>query len=104
MKGILISTNYTMQEIDIENSLKALQKAVDGNIENVTLITDKATMIVNEEGLLLGMKRNGIASIIAGTEIVGPALIIGISGEEYCDIPNDVKRFIRVRYGGGVIK
>lgn len=104
MKAILISTNYTMEEIDIENSLEALQKAVEGHIENVTLITDLAAMIVNEEGLLLGMKRNGIASIIAGTEIVGPAIIVGISDEEYCDIPDKVKRFIRVRYGGGVIR
>ena len=104
MKAILISTNYTMKEVDIENSLEALQKAVEGHIENVTLITDLAAMIVNEEGLLLGMKRNVIASIIAGTEIVGPALIVGISDEEYCDVPDKVKRFIRVRYGGGVIR
>ena len=104
MRAILISTNYTMEEIDIENSLKALQKAVEGYIENVTLITDQAAMIVNEEGVLLGMKRNGIASIIAGTEILGPALIVGISDDEYCDIPDSVKRFIRVRYGGGIIK
>jgi hypothetical protein len=104
MRAILISPNYTMEEIDMENSLEALQKAVEGRIENVTLITDLAAMIVNEEGLLLGMKRNVIASIIAGTEIVGPALIVGISNEEYCDVPDEVKRFIRVRYGGGAIK
>lgn len=104
MKAILISTDYTMEEIDIENSLEALQKAVEGHIENVTLITDLAAMIVNEECLLLGMKRNVIASFIAGTEIAGPALIVGISNEEYCDVPDKVKRFIRVRYGGGAIK
>lgn len=40
MRAILISTNYTMEEINIENSLEALQKAVEGYIENVTLITD----------------------------------------------------------------
>lgn len=104
MRAILISTDYTIEEINVENSLEALQKAVEGHIENVTLITDLAAMIANEEGLLLGMKRNIIASIIAGTEIVGPALIVGISDEEYCDVPDKAKRIIRVRYGGGVIK
>ena len=104
MKGILISTNYTMEEIDIENSLEALQKAVDGYIEVVTLVPGHAEMLVNEEGLLREMPRNAIASIITNRDIVGPALIVGASGEEFCDVPDDIKRFIRVRYGGGIIR
>lgn len=40
---------------DIENTLEALQAAVDGYIEAVTLAPGRAVMIVNEEGRLRGM-------------------------------------------------
>lgn len=79
---------------DIENTLEALQAAVDGYIEAVTLIPGKAVMIVNEEGLLRGMVPNPAASMIAGTKIVGPALIVGVDGEEFTDFPAEIRQQI----------
>ena len=79
---------------DIENTLEALQAAVDGYIEAVTLIPGKAVMIVNEEGLLRGMTPNPAASMIAGTKIVGPALIVGVDGEEFTDFPAEIRQQI----------
>ena len=85
-------------ELDIENTLEALQNAVDGYIETVPIrfiSPDKAVMIVNEEGLLRGMSHNPAATMIAGTKIVGSAIVVGVDGEEFTDIPEDTKQFIR---------
>lgn len=79
---------------DIENTLEALQAAVDGYIEAVTLIPGKAVMIVNEEGLLRGMAQNPIASAVANTQIVGPAVVVGIDGEEFTDFPAEIRQQI----------
>ena len=78
----------THETIDIENTLEALQKAVGGYIETVRLRVDNAVMIVNEEGLLLGLPFNAVASALAGQTIVGVALAVGVDGEEFTDAPN----------------
>lgn len=93
MKAIKIE-RYRVTEVDIENTLEALQHAVDGYIETVTLIPGKAVMIVNEEGLLRGMVPNPAASMIAGAKIVGPALIVGVDGDEFTDFPTEIRQRI----------
>lgn len=74
--------------IEIENTLEALQKAVGGYIETVRLRVDNAVIIVNEEGLLLGLPYNTGASEFAGQSIFGTAIIVGVNGEEFTDIPD----------------
>ena len=88
----------SITETDIENTLEALQKAVDGYIETVTLVQGRAVMIVNEEGLLHGMSPNPIASLAACTQIVGPAVVVGVDGDEFTDVPEDVERCIRALF------
>ena len=97
MKAIKIK-GRTVSEVEIENTLEALQAAVDGYIEAVTLIPGKAVMIVNEEGLLRGMAQNPIASAVANTQIVGPAVVVGVDGEDFTDIPEDVEHCIRAPF------
>ena len=97
MKALLI-IDGSVKEIEIENTLEALQKAVDGYIEAVTLIGGYAVMIVNEEGLLRGMPSNLTASAIAARKIVGPALVVGVDGEEFTDVPKDIKQRIMARW------
>lgn len=97
MKALLIN-NYDLEEIEVENTLGALQKQVGGYIETVTLIPGKAVMIVNEEGLLLGFGLNSVASKIAGRKIVGPALIVCVDGEEFTNIPKGLARQIWLKY------
>ena len=96
MKGLFI-LGYRIKEIEVENKLEALQDVVDGYIEQITLIQGKAAMLVNEEGRLRGMPSNTLASLVAGISIVGPALILGVDGEEFCDISEEIKRFVRIR-------
>ena len=97
MKAILINTDG-ITETDIENKLEELQEAVGGYIEAVRLPFHDSVMIVNEEGLLLGLKINIIASEIANQPIVGNALILGVDGEEFTDITDDMIKFIKYRF------
>ena len=69
--------------IEIPNTLYALQKEVGGYIETVTFATD-ACIICNEEGRLLGLPEN---CDLFGIPFVGTILIVGVNGEEFCDLP-----------------
>ena len=96
MKAVKIES-YRVSEIDIENTLEALQNAVDGYIETVPMRfipPDKAVMIVNEEGRLRGLTMNRTASLYANTLIVGTALVVGVAGEEFTDVPESIARKI----------
>lgn len=95
MKVLKLEGNRII-ETETANTLEALQAEVDGYIEAVTLIPDKAVMIVNEEGLLRGMAPNPIASAAANTQIVGTAIIV--DGEEFTDVPEDVVKCIRALF------
>lgn len=93
---------FQVSEIKIENTLGALQNEVGGYIE-VVMLSDKAAMIVNEEGLLLGLSPNVIASAAAGTLIVGNALIVGVDGEDFTDVPSDIINRIKKKLPEGSI-
>lgn len=97
MKALKIE-GHCITDTDIENTLDALQSAVDGYIESVTLVPDRAVMIVNEEGLLRGLSPNPIASAVANTQIVGTVIIVGVDGEEFTDVPEDVVKCIRALF------
>lgn len=71
-----------------EEELHALQSIIGGYIECVRL-TDDAAMLVDEEGVLKGLQRNELASLIAHTHIVGTAVIVGIEHTEYGEIFTD---------------
>lgn len=99
MKALKIE-KHRIVELDIENTLEALQNAVDGHIETVPIrfiSPDKAVMIVNEEGRLRKMEMNRTASLYADTLIVGNALVVGVNGEEFTDVPDDIARKISLR-------
>ena len=63
-----------------------LQDAVDGYIETIGL-KDGGVMIADEEGLLKDKPYNKLASLVAGTDIRGTALIVGADGDEFDDVP-----------------
>ena len=95
MKALKIE-NRKVTLTDIQNGtpdeeLHALQAAVGGYIETVTLAED-AVMIVDEEGLLKALNQNALASLVARRQIVGTAVIVGLivnaDGERvFCDCP-----------------
>lgn len=81
--------------IEIDNTLEALQAAVDGYIETVTLATD-CVIICNEEGRLNDMPFN---CEVCGCPFFGPLLIVGVKGDEFTDLyrPQSVARML---FGG----
>jgi len=67
---------------EIENTLEALQAAVEGYIETVSL--DPRTVIIcNEEGRLNGMRYN---CNLLGLQLFGPFLLAGVDGDEFNDV------------------
>ena len=85
MKAITIKGTICRLD-EIANDLRALQHAVDGYIETIGL-KDGGVMIVDEEGLLKDKPYNKLASLVAGTDIRGTALIVGADGDEFDDVP-----------------
>ena len=75
------------RHVNIENSLENLQKTVGGYIEAVTLAEDCAA-ICNEEGRLMGLP---YCCTICGVSFVGPVVLVGVGGEEFCDLPGEWK-------------
>lgn len=74
---------------NISVSLKNLQKIVGGPIETVSC-GGSSVIICNEEGKLRGLERNfriGYRSLPFADVIVGEAIVIGVDGEDFCDLP-----------------
>lgn len=86
MRVIKILQAGGSEYIDIPNTLEALQKEVGGYIETLTLAPG-VVMIVDEEGRFKDKHYNRKASHLSGVGIVGDALIVGVEGEEFADVP-----------------
>jgi len=74
---------------NISNSLEALQKEVGGYIETLTLYPEQGgspgmVVICNEDGHAMGLEYN---TEILGIHFVGPIIIVGCQGCEFCDLP-----------------
>ena len=87
MKALKISGIHA-ELVDVQNDLEALQAAVGGYIETIGL-QGGAVMIVDEEGRFKDYLPNPLASLIAGTDIVGDALCVGVDEDEFDDVPDD---------------
>lgn len=92
MRVLRIEPGQEPEIINIENTLKSLQQQVEGYIECVTLAPGHVEMIVNEEGWLLDLPFNEIASVISDRQIVGTVIILQVYGEEFVDIDDCVIR------------
>lgn len=81
IKGILFTPRKGARMIRIQNTLKALQGAVGGNIETV-YFTRGMCLICNEEGILLDLD----PQTILGRKFFGNVLLVGTQGEEFTDV------------------
>lgn len=91
MKALLFTPPDKVAEVEIDNTLEALQKVVGGYIETVTLTTD-ACLICNEDGRIMDME----PQTILFTTFYGPVLLVGTKGDEFTDIPDGwVKEYER---------
>ena len=83
MKAIRFVPGALPERIEIENTLEALQKQVGGHIETVTLGPDFCA-VCNEEGLLMDLPYMGVINHV---NFFGPVLLVGVDGENFCDVP-----------------
>ena len=103
MKALKIETDGTMQVVEITGKTEEEQNhciygLIGGYFEIVRLSRD-AVMLVDEDGLIKGLKQNPLAMIIAEYPmLVGTALVIGMKrtppdDEEFVDCPERFLRF-----------
>lgn len=97
MKAILIPVEGKAKIIEIENELKALQRAVGGHIETATIASD-CCLVVDEEGLLKGKPINHLASRL-GRPLVGDVLVCGVDYDHFVDIPDGMIQMMKERFG-----
>lgn len=100
MKALKIGMN-TIRLIEIDSSsvkteLRGLQETVGGFIETLRL-PDGAVMIVDEEGLLKQYPRNDTASLIGRYPIYGIALVVGVDGDKFADVPEQYLDLLDLR-------
>ena len=72
---------------NISDSLKNLQKTVDGPIEITSTAVKGVVIICNEEGKIRGLPKNFLKGIAFPDMIVGTVIVCGVDGEELTDIP-----------------
>lgn len=69
---------------DIENKLRALQIAIGGHIEPVTLRSRNVCILCDEEGRIY---REPLNCIVDGIDFVGTILVVGVDGDGFTDCP-----------------
>lgn len=89
MKAIRIIPGKRAEDIEVENSVEALQEVVGGYIEVVNLPMNDMAILRDEEGL---MKQKDYNCRIMGIDFVGTILFVGIKGEEFTDVPTTVAK------------
>ena len=77
LRAVYVEPNRPAYETEIENTLKALQRAVGGYIEAVS-ISDGISLVCNEEGKLDNLPGNRRI----GNDIIAGAFVIVGNGEE----------------------
>ena len=90
MRALLITPlPMTVQLIEIDDELEVYQKLVHGYIEIVHAVSLRpysAAMVVNEEGVLLDLPCNPLATVLYGDYIAGDAVLVGTSGPDFTDV------------------
>ena len=101
MKVIRKHPGEPPEVIDVENDVDAICAELDGHMEAFTIAQD-LVILCDEEGRLKGKAPN-IALKGLDVDFCGTILIVGVDGEEFCDVPKldaILWAFFRmVRYG-----
>lgn len=84
MKAIIKRPGEDAQIVELENTLDALQEAVGGGIEAVSLFTD-AAIVCNRDGVAEDL---GFNLRFCGVPFFGPIVIVGTVEDIFRDLPN----------------
>ena len=92
MKVLRIQPKKYPEVIEIDGSLKSLQKEVAGPIQAVYPWDDPVALICNEEGKLIGVSFNRTLMDVDGTPtdvIAGTFLIVGLTEDDFGDLSQE---------------
>ena len=87
MYGIQITVTGDIRIVEFTNdtALKVMQSVVGGYITG-TPISERwwgiIDMVANDEGLLVGLPINPLATLLAGSPIVGDVFVTGVADDE----------------------
>lgn len=93
MKVLLVEPNQYPKQIDIPDTLAALQDAVGGTIEvTYPFRDDNVGLVLNDEGKLIGLPMNRALrdskdQIYDG--IAGTFLVVGLAGDHFCSLTDE---------------
>lgn len=96
MKAILLYADGKTSDINVTGGYKQLQQCVGGLIDAVTNHDEGISGYVNDEGLLIGLPLNPIASILFGRYLVGDVVVCGAVDDDGndTDVPEIAERII----------
>lgn len=93
--------------VETVDGLGDYQRLVGGFVEAIYL--DDATVLVNEEGLPIGLKENVVVSAYLAAKgapvgrIVGDALLVGpVVGDQFADVPESILQVLGHLQSGGI--
>lgn len=90
MKAIRIIPGQRAEDIEVENTVEALQEVVGGYLDRKYLPVTNAMLLCDEDGRMKELDYN---FRLMGDDYVGTAVIVGIDGENWCDVPITAERF-----------
>lgn len=103
MKALYIKAHpFSVELLEISDTLEVYQNLVGGWIEVVRaagLLPYHSVMAVNEEGVLLDLPVNPLASMLYGDYIAGDAVVVGTIGPDFTDIPDELAEIL-LEFGG----
>ncbi len=94
MKVLMVKPGYAPYEVEL-NGLKEMRAAVGGLIQCIYPFQERAALVCNDEGLLLGLPYN--RSVPGGYGgIFGTFFICGIDKEDFCSLsPEQIAAYKR---------
>ena len=90
MKVLRKKVREPWEVVCVDNTLEALQREVGGYIETLGITCDSC-LIVNEEGAISDLPFN---TRLFGQFLFGTILIVGVKGDEFCDVPFGVEELV----------
>lgn len=84
MTVVIVKPGYAPYEAEI-NGLDEMQEVVGGMIQAIYPFEDRAAVVCNDEGILLGMPYN--RSVPGGYGgVFGPFFVCGLGEEDFCSL------------------
>ena len=101
MKVLMVEPGKVPYETDLANDLKPMQKAVGGMIQCVYPFHERAVLVCNDEGKLLGLPLNRAVFNDNGqlVDIISVNFfVVGLEGEDFTDLPEHLMQKYMERF------